>query len=105
MGRLIKRRRRFRRVLGAGKRGGWGWSLGSGEQGRLGAGTVGNSGWMTLGKQSASGLQSGTALTITGVLIPASGPARGPKGEAMGRLGQAEGCVGHGVGKLQQGQV
>lgn len=45
-----------------------------------------------------SGLQPGSALTVI-VLIPASGPAVGPKGEAMGRLRQAEGCVGHGVGE------
>lgn len=59
---------------------------------------------MTLGKPSTS-LGFRLALTIIGVLIPASGPAGSPKGEAMGRSGQAEGCVGYGVGESEQGQV
>lgn len=48
---------------------------------------------------------SRTVLTITGVLVPASGPARSSKGEVVGGLGQAEGCVNYGVGKLEQSQV
>lgn len=52
-----------------------------------------------------SRLMSRTVLTITGVLVPASGPARSSKGEVVGVLGQAEGCVNYGVGKLEQSQV
>lgn len=55
--------------------------------------------------QCPSGLQAGPALTTTGVLIPACGPAGGPERKAMGGLGQAEGCAGRGPGEPQQGQV
>lgn len=99
----MRRRRRFRRVLETGK----GENVES-SPGTMGAGASHSQELILFEPGQAkclSRLLSRIVLTITGVLVPASGPARSSKGEVVGGLGQAEGCLNGGVGELEQGQI